>query len=675
MSHRAYRGIVLIQLLLGLLACSNATQDFAPVIEEPIPVDNPGANGLVLDASYKSIALQWNNPILEPIQFVKIFRKTGDNLFSTSGNGIPDSAYLLKTIDYTSGNVPISDAYVDNNNLIDNVLYYYAVYALYSTTKYSAAAIQSITTPDILSVVSTDPPADTPTSNYANSAIGHVELLFSDNLQKQAYLLKPTDLVLISQSNMIVEALSVNYDDFVQNKISFGVPTFNLHTTYQAKFNADIRGAIGAPLKNNHEFSWTFTTADGVWSTQKPLDSIAAVDRDDIQAQVDANGNVLLIWRETPTTLVSRYGNIDKVWSASVGTTRVVTGSNIIGKVKLAMNRNGNAIAAWTESDPTSVLNTNLFVRKFSPGSGWDINGMRRINDGTSTTNSSSVDVDEFDLGINNSGDVMVVWHAAALNNNYFNFDSNIVNGSNVIFTGTYFLDGGAPDSINLVVLERFDNIFTGAAYGNISFPNSNEVWLNYSAFSNQSDLTSLYLTATASLQSQVGTQPAIVSNANEIVWMAWVEPSSNATTTSYNIKVGKFDVTNNALGASTLLATMNEKPTTPIAMAESDTRNDVIVAWADSAAAYISYFDGLSQQWTANSVSNMPFAYKFSDQTGITSIDAVLDNANNAHIVWRGVGNIYSLRLSHLKSFDTWLSGALPTPINLVSVGSSAFS
>jgi hypothetical protein len=82
-----------------------------------------------------------------------------------------------------------------------------------------------------------------------------------------------------------------------------------LLTSYTATLTTAITDLVGNALSG--DYSWSFTTADGVWGRAEQIDNNTTADISSPQVGIDANGTAVAIWNQSVGTVshirVSRF--------------------------------------------------------------------------------------------------------------------------------------------------------------------------------------------------------------------------------------------------------------------------------------------------------------------------------------------------------------------------------
>lgn len=644
------------------------------------PQTMPGISHLTLLTSYQQVQLQWTNPSTANIDFVKIFRKTpADPDPSFSGGGLPDLNYEIKHFDYTTAGalVPLQGSYSDTTLLVEGQQYYYAVYVEYSGTNYSQPQVETTTQPLIMKIIDTSPAASE--TGVARN-LAQVSLSTSDPLDKSLSTLSPLALRLSygMGTPYVDTAITAIYDANADNRLVFGIPRLALNADYQLHFDADIRSLQNAPLEQAHQYDWGFTSADGVWGSAHALLFTPVTDlQHPLQAQVDKNEHVVVVWQQntTPSVIVAREGSAGVEWKQDVAT--VISNASYASLApKFVMNSNGQAVAAWIQQQ--TGMPDSLYVRRYLPGTGWDSAGAYLIQQApaliqTAIGASSDFNVDDFALDINEDGDVFVLWDVkddlgnGDLSLNHFNFDSpNLINTYTVMQQSTQH----TFSELHMLLQNRSASLpATGTAHC---------VWVDSGSGSEQLTRYSIRFATDGSaiasapqalpsvhpdVAAPVTARVSMEHNGSKDIALSWVETYNASATTGvveYDVVASRYLQSSGTWSVPVNLANLAAMPNTRLATAIA-ANADVLVVWGDangSQANYLSYYNSAIQAWEANPSATAAgnYAFPVSNQQ-LEQISAQIDEAGNATIVAATATGVYALRKPHNLSLQAWTS------------------
>jgi hypothetical protein len=130
-------------------------------------------------------------------------------------------------------------------------------------------------------------------------------------------------------------------------------PTRNLSlaTPYTATVSVDVTDTAGLPL--GADYSWNFTTRDGVWGSAQ-------------LAETDNAGNALAVWSQSDGTRQNSYNILANRFTPATGwgTAQLIETDNTREAVSphVAVDSSGNALAVWSQFDGTrySILANRL---------------------------------------------------------------------------------------------------------------------------------------------------------------------------------------------------------------------------------------------------------------------------------------------------------------------------
>ncbi|GEM_PF-855150 len=112
-----------------------------------------------------------------------------------------------------------------------------------------------------------------------------------------------------------------------------------------------------------------FNAATGLWEAAYRIETDNTGSADSPQIAVDGNGNVIAVWRQFDGSF---FNIMSKRFNAELGTwdttaTPIETENNDAQAPQIAVDRNGNGIAVWEQSDGTQF---SIFANRFD-GSSW----------------------------------------------------------------------------------------------------------------------------------------------------------------------------------------------------------------------------------------------------------------------------------------------------------------
>lgn len=191
---------------------------------------------------------------------------------------------------------------------------------------------------------------------------------------------------------------SVTYNK--TNRTATFTPTSSLsyNTTYTATVNNGIKGEAGDTMRENA--TWTFTTTR--WRTPTIINTSAgATNASAPQIAFGSNGNALAVWSQHGGQYVD--GIYANYYTPGIGwgTANLITGGNSYTPPQIDIDKNGNAIAVWSQYDGTYP---RIFANYYTAGGGW---GTSKIIDKNVIYASSSSPKISFD----SNGNAIAVWY------------------------------------------------------------------------------------------------------------------------------------------------------------------------------------------------------------------------------------------------------------------------
>ena len=301
-----------------------------------------------------------------------------------------------------------------------------------------------------------------------------------------------------------------NYDDTL-NVANFD-PDVNLGVlkTYTATLGAG--GAIthsGGTVMP--QYSWSFTTAEGSWSTAENLEIDDFISFTDQTVAVGGNGDAMAIWMSlelgapsTWTVHYSKYSASLASWdTATLPVPSIESYTNEVSQLRVAMDHNGNAMGVWRVDPPGGNLD---LVASYYNGTSWDIS--------PTTIDAGGGQASEPQIAFDGSGNAIAVFiHGGSVYANRY---------SSGIWAGAQEIDAG-PDTVYPPQISVFDNgnaIAVWAQY-NVAFTRNIIYVTHYDAGSGTwSGATSLQNAAAGSLP-----QVAVSDSGDAIV--VWMQESS----------------------------------------------------------------------------------------------------------------------------------------------------
>ena len=173
------------------------------------------------------------------------------------------------------------------------------------------------------------------------------------------------------------------------------IETDNMGNAFRPQIAMDDKGNAlavwyqGDGTRNN-VWANRYVASSG-WGSAEPIDSDHLENSNDPQIAVDANGNALVVWRQSENIWANRY-EAGKGW----GSAEPIDPGNLknADNPQIAMDANGNALTVWRQSE-------NIWVNRYMVGSGW----------GTAKLIGANTEVAWMpQMAVNASGNAIVVW-------------------------------------------------------------------------------------------------------------------------------------------------------------------------------------------------------------------------------------------------------------------------
>lgn len=184
----------------------------------------------------------------------------------------------------------------------------------------------------------------------------------------------------------------------------------SLLSAYTVTAKTGIKDTSGNGLAG--EYTWSFTTKDGTWGAADRIDAgpgNAVFPR----VAVDRDGNAVAVWEQSGGTLTT-YRNI---WAnrytvaSGWGTAQLIemddSGDALIPQV--GIDSNGNATVVWMQSDGSRF---NIRANRYVAGSGWETAQFIETNNGNAMNPKVAVDPsgNAIAMWVQSNGTVNAVW-------------------------------------------------------------------------------------------------------------------------------------------------------------------------------------------------------------------------------------------------------------------------
>ncbi len=173
-----------------------------------------------------------------------------------------------------------------------------------------------------------------------------------------------------------------------------------LKSKYAFLATTGVRDLAGNPLPV--PYSTTFTTRDGAWANARLIEGNSGGNASVPQVAVDAVGNAIAVWQQEGVAGPRIWANRFIAPSATSAGGWSVPQSIGLDSAdalfpQIAMDRNGNAIAVWQQSDGTSV---NIVANRFSNG----------VWNGAELIESQPGNAINPRIAVNAAGNAVIVW-------------------------------------------------------------------------------------------------------------------------------------------------------------------------------------------------------------------------------------------------------------------------
>jgi hypothetical protein len=173
-------------------------------------------------------------------------------------------------------------------------------------------------------------------------------------------------------------------------------------TPYTLTIGTGLRGSAGEQLPAPVTVSFTTgtdATSAQIWHLPVLIQSDTTTEASEPQIAFDPNGNALAVWMQSDGSGHSIWSNrytADTGWGVSQ---LIETGNGDAEGPHIAVDRNGNAFAVWSQLDGT---NFKIWSNRYTAGSGWGTPQLIE-NDATELADSPRIAMDA-------NGDALVIW-------------------------------------------------------------------------------------------------------------------------------------------------------------------------------------------------------------------------------------------------------------------------
>ena len=176
---------------------------------------------------------------------------------------------------------------------------------------------------------------------------------------------------------------------------------FSLRSKYSVNASTGVKDKAGNGMAADN--NWTFTTRDGIWGASERI-NLGPGNVEGSKVAVDRNGNAIAVWTQREQDSVGPYR---RVWAnrydsgSGWGTAQTIDldDRSDAENVQLGMDSNGNLIVVWSRP----FNQTHIWANRYVAGSGWETAQPVGIIGGSSSSWNHQIAVDM-------SGNAMVMW-------------------------------------------------------------------------------------------------------------------------------------------------------------------------------------------------------------------------------------------------------------------------
>lgn len=185
----------------------------------------------------------------------------------------------------------------------------------------------------------------------------------------------------------------------VTDNLATFVPSADLSvaTRYTATLTTGVKSTLGKALPS--DYTWSFTTRDGAWSTGQRIETDDAGDAWSPDVAMDSDGNALAVWYQSDGRRFNAWANRYTPESGWGVPALLETGDLDAHGLQVVMNGNGEGWAVWLQSNGGP---DHVWANHYVKGIGWT--GAQIIQTDPSQHGLSP------DIALNSRGSVIAVW-------------------------------------------------------------------------------------------------------------------------------------------------------------------------------------------------------------------------------------------------------------------------
>ncbi|WP_455375955.1 Ig-like domain-containing protein [Kaarinaea lacus] len=329
--------------------------------------------------------------------------------------------------------------------------------------------------------------------------------------------------------------------------------------TYTGTVSSGVTYSGTTPIT---QYNWSFTTAEGTWTSADKVDIDTLVAASDPHIARGGNGEAMAVWITTDGFIYGRkysagaWGSINQIYFTTYP----------ISDLRVAMDNNGNAMALWTYDGPGAAVD---LLGKYYNGTTWD----------ASTSNVGSVNgtIGNTQVAFDATGNAIVVWKQ--------NNDISANRYSSGAWEGDQLIEAGAGVAYTpqLAVFDNGDAIAVWAQAG----ASYNEIVSNYYTAN-----TGWEVSANPVGNSAAGAVPQVAVDNSGNAFVIWVQGIS----APFGLWAAQYDGVSTTWGSLTSLDTDVHNNTVP--QIGADSQGNAIALWRAAPTAGVDrlrykFFDG----------------------------------------------------------------------------------